>query len=56
MGEVIVLSEGELMAGHYLHFGETCEKRVIKFFAKGVIVTKVRSSKRLIPASEELRF
>ena len=56
MGEVLVLSEGELMAGHYLYLGETCEKRVLKFFAKGVIVTKVRSIKRLIPASEQLRF
>jgi hypothetical protein len=45
MGEVIVHMEGELMDGYYLYFGETCEKRVLKFFAKGVTVTKVRSGK-----------
>ena len=52
MGEVIVLREGELMDGYYPYFGDTCEKRVLKFFAKGVIVTKVWRDNGLTPASE----
>jgi hypothetical protein len=56
MGEVIVLREGELVDGHYLYFGETCEKRVLKFFAKGVIVTKVWSGNGLTPASKQIGF